>query len=79
MKCLVISDNFVEVSGFRKMGVEAVLADSEDKAISEVDSAITSRKVGTLILSPSVQRIAKSVLEAHQKSGRLPFVMTLNG
>ena len=77
MKCLVISEIPVVVSGFKEMGVEAILAQSEEDALSEVEKAITCRDVGTLILSPHVGCVSKTVLDSHAKSGRLPYVIYL--
>ena len=79
MKCFLISENDAHVSAFRQMGVESFLADSNETAINEVQRAISCRKIGTLILSERVREASKSVLDSHLESGRLPFVMTLNG
>ena len=61
------------------MGVETILCSSDDMATAEVEKAIGCRNVGTLILSNHVREVSKPVLEKHLESGRLPFVMTLNG
>ena len=61
------------------MGIEAVLALSDENAITEVEKAISCRNVGTLIVSPHVRKVSKTVLDAHSGSGLLPFVLTLNG
>ena len=77
MKCLVISENDTVVSGFRTMGLEAVFAPTDEAAVSEVEKAISSRKVGTLILSRHVESVSRETLDSHRESGRLPFVILL--
>ena len=78
MKCLLISEKDQHVSAFRKMGVEAVLTTVDDAAC-DVEKAISSRKIGTLVLSERVREVSEKVLDVHAESGRLPYVMTLNG
>ena len=77
MKCLVISENERCILGFRAMGLDSVLAESDDNALLTVKEAIESRKVGTLILSRHVNEISNGILESHRQSGRLPYVMVL--
>ncbi len=78
MKYVVISEKKEVVSAFTAMGVEAVLASTDQVAIDAVKDAIDSRKTGTLVLSDHVHEIADSVLKDHEASGRLPFVMKLD-
>ena len=78
MKYVVISEKEEVVSAFTAMGVESVLASSDEIAVNAVKDAISSRKTGTLVLSGHVHEIASSVLKDHESSGRLPFVMKLD-
>ena len=77
MKCFLISEKDEQVSGFKQMGVEAVLSNSDEMAVSEVEKAISCRRIGTLILSRHVTEAAKPILDSHARCGRLPFIMTL--
>jgi len=78
MKYVVISEKEEVVSAFTAMGVESVLASTDQMAIDAVKEAIDGRKTGTLVLSDHVHEIADSILKEHRASGRLPFVMKLD-
>lgn len=78
MKYIVISEKEEVVSAFTAMGVESVLASTDQMAIDAVKEAIDGRKTGTLVLSDHVHEISDSILKKHEASGRLPFVMKLD-
>ena len=78
MKYVVISEKEEVVSAFAAMGVESVLALTDQVAIDAVKEAIDGRKTGTLVLSDHVHEISDSILKKHEASGRLPFVMKLD-
>ena len=77
MKYILVSEKEEAVAAFRKMGVEAVLASTDEIALESVSNAISCRKTGTLIVSEHVREISGSILRDHEACGRLPFVMTL--
>lgn len=77
MKYLVIAEDERTVTGFTEMGVDSKLVKRGEECITEVEEAIKSRKYGTLLLSPYVLNEAQVVVQKHNETGTLPFILTL--
>ena len=76
MKCFVIAESQI-VRALGISGIQGIETDTLQDIRKAVETAVSDRTVGTLLISSEVQAKAADILEKHRQRGVLPVVMLL--
>ena len=77
MKCFVIAGQ-EKVHALQTAGIQGIETDNLSDIRKAVETAVSDRTIGTLLVSKEVQDKASDIIEKHRKRAVPPVVMLLD-
>lgn len=77
MKMYLISDNTDTLTGMRLAGVEGVVAHSHEEVKSALDTALTKKDIGILLLTEALGQKYPDLVKAVRSEHKMPLLIEI--
>jgi V/A-type H+-transporting ATPase subunit F len=77
MRYFVISDNTDTQVGMRLAGIEGVLAETREAALSAIDTALADETIGILLITEKLAEQCADKLAPLKLNGRTPLIVEI--